>query len=104
MCQSYADSTFYRTTSAIPLTAHVEGWQHGSTQANGVAIDLSESVPSSSPDFDEIQGWSVHSWVDKQGPTHLYHYFLQYDQLHVVFGYDLLVEPVNGTDKIKCTF
>jgi len=103
-CQSYADSTFYRTTFAIPLTAHVEGWQHGSTQANGVAIDLSESVPSSSPDFDEIRGWSVHSWVDKQGPTHLYHYFLQYDQLHVVFGYDLLVEPVNGTDKIKCTF
>ena len=103
-CQNYADSTFYRTMSAVPATARVEGWSHGSTNGNGVVIDLSESVPSSSPDFDEIRGWSVHSWVDRNRPAHIYHYFLQYDQLNVVFGYDLLVEPVKGTDKIKCTF
>jgi len=24
--------------------------------------------------------------------------------LNVIFGYDLLVEPVEGTDQIKCTF
>ena len=26
------------------------------------------------------------------------------NHLNVTFGYDLLVEPVEGTDKIKCTF
>ena len=43
-CQSYADSTFYRIISAVPSTARVEGWSHGSIKANGVVIDLSESV------------------------------------------------------------
>jgi hypothetical protein len=103
-CQSYADSPFYRAISALPSTASVEGWSHGSTSANGVVIDLSESVPTSSPDFDKIRGWSVQSWTDRNSPAHIYHYLLQYDQLNVAFGYDLLVEPIAGTDKIKCTF
>ena len=105
-CQSYADSPFYRATSAVPSTAHVEGWQHGSIKANGIVIDLSEYVPSSSPDIDQIRGWSVGSWVDRNNPAHTFHFFIQYDHLNpvVVFGYDLLVEPVKGTDKIKCTF
>ena len=69
-------------------------------------IDLSESVPSSSwrLDFDEIRGWSLDSWVDKKTPEHTFHYYLQYDQLNVIFGYDLRVEPVQGTDQIRCTF
>jgi hypothetical protein len=58
-CQEYADSPFYMATSTVPSAAHVEGWQHGSIQANGVIIDLSELVLSSSPGFDEIRGWSV---------------------------------------------
>ena len=103
-CQSYADSPFYRAVPDIPSTAHVEGWAHGSINSNGVVIDLSESFPSSSPDFDEIRGSSDHSSWDRNRPAHLFHHFVQYDQLNVVFGYDLLVEPVKGTDKIKCTF
>ena len=103
-CQSYANSPFYQTTSAVPSAAHVEGWSHGSIKANGIVIDLSEFVPSTSPDFDEIRGWSVHSWVDKKKPDHTFHYYLQYDPLNVIFGYDLRVEPVKGTDEIKCTF
>src|ERR1035437_6341807 len=105
-CQSYADSPFYKTTTAVPSTARVEGYEHGSIKANGVVIDLSESVPSSSPDFDEIRGWSVGAWVDRNNPAHTFHFYIQYDRLNpvVVFGYDLLVEPVKGTDKIKCTF
>jgi hypothetical protein len=102
--QSYADSPFYRLAPAIPSTAHVEGWSHGSTKANGVVIDLSESVPSTSPDFDEIRGWSLGSWTDENTPPHTFHFYIQYDHLNVTFGYDLLVEPVGGTDKIKCTF
>jgi hypothetical protein len=103
-CQSYADSPFYVRASAIPSAAHVEGWSHGSIKANGVVIDLSESVPYSSPDFDEIRGWSLGSRVDGSKPAQLFHFFIQYDQLNVIFGYDLLAQPVEGTDKIKCTF
>ena len=51
--QSYAGSPFYRPISAIPATAHVEGWAHGIIKANGVMIDLSVSEPSTSPDSDK---------------------------------------------------
>jgi hypothetical protein len=88
----------------VPSTALVEGWSHGSIKANGVVIDLSDSVPSSSPDFDEIRGWSLGSWVDRNTLANTFHFYIRYDHLNVVFGYDLLVEPVEGTDKIKCTF
>ena len=115
-CQSYAHSPsiltalpaplsrlLYGSTSAIPSTAHAEGWSR-LIKANGVVIDLFESEALSSPEFDEIEGWSVHSWVDRNRPGHVFHYFIQYDRLNVVFGYDLLVEPVQGTDEIRCTF
>ncbi len=105
-CQTYADSPIYKATSAVPSTAYVEGWQHGSIKANGVVIDLSAYVPSSSPDIDKIRGWSVGSNVERNNPAHTFHFYIQYDWMNpiVVFGYDLLVEPVKGTDKIKCTF
>lgn len=103
-CQSYSDSPFYKKVATVPSTAHVEGWSHGSIKANGIVIDLSESVPWLSPDIDQIRGRSVHSWIDKTEPDHTFHYFLQYDQLNVVFGYDLRVEPVKETDEIRCTF
>ncbi len=103
-CQSYADSPFYKAASAVPSTARVEGYGHGSIKANGVVIDLSDSVPLSSPDFDEIRGSSVQASVDRSKPTHTFHFYVQYIRLNVVFGYDLLVEPVEGTDKIKCSF
>jgi len=103
-CQSYAGSPFYRPISAIPETAHVEGWEHGTTKANGVVIDLSVSEPSPSADSDELHGGSIHSWVDRKKAGHVFHYYRQYNRLNVVFGYDLLVEPVPGTDEIRCTF
>jgi len=103
-CQSYAGSPFYQVTSTVPSTSHIEGWSHGSIKANGIVIDLSELVPWSSPDLDEIRGWNVHSWVDQSTPDHTFHYYLQYDQLNLIFGYDLRVAPVKGTDEIKCTF
>jgi hypothetical protein len=103
-CQSKAGSPFYRPISAIPATAHVEGWAHGIMKANGVMIDLSVSEPSPSQDSDELHGGLIDSWVDRNKPGHVFHYFRQYNQLNVVFGYDLLVEPVQGTDEIRCTF
>lgn len=103
-CQSYADTPFYRLISAVPSTAFVEGWSHGSIKANGVVIDLSMSNDSSSRDFDQIRGWNINSWVDKKNPAHTFHYYFQYNQLNVVFAYDLLVEPIPDTDEIRCTF
>ena len=104
-CQSYADSPFYKTITALPSTARVDGYQHGTIKANGVVIDLSEWVPESSPDFDQIAGWSGAADVDGTKPQ-LFHRYIQYDHLNpvVVFGYDLLVQPVEGTDQIRCTF
>ena len=103
-CQRYADTPFYRPVSGVPSTARVEGWAHGSITANGVVIDLSISPYKSSSDSGEFSGSIVNSWVDKKDSAHVFHYYLQYDRLNVVFGYDLRVEPISGTDEIKCTF
>ncbi len=102
--QSYADAPFYRPASAVPSTARVEGYEHGGIRANGVVIDLSDAAPESSPDFDQLAGWDLAGDVDGKKPAERFHYYLQYDRLHVAFAYDLLVEPVEGTDKIRCTF
>jgi hypothetical protein len=106
LCQSYPDSPFYKTTTAVPSTARVEGYEHGTIKANGVVIDLSEWVPESSPDFDQIAGWSEAADVDGTKPGQVFHFYIQYDHLSpvVVFGYDLLVQPLEGTDQILCTF
>ncbi len=105
-CQTYADSPFYQPVGAIPSAAHVDGYVHGSINANGVIIDLSQWVPESSPDFDQIRGWSAAADVDGSKPAQVFHFYTQYDHMNpvVVFGYDLLAEPVAGTDKIRCTF
>jgi hypothetical protein len=102
--QSYADSPFYKPSDPAPATAHVQGWQHGSIKANGVVIDLSELVSKSAPGYEEIRGWSVAQRVDGTKPTQIFHFYIQYDNLDVTFGYDLLAEPVEGTERIKCTF
>jgi len=104
--QSYADSPFYQPVSAIPSAAQVDGYAHGSIHANGVVIDLSEWTPDSSPDSERIAGWSAAADVDRGKPAQIFHFYTQYDHLNpvVVFGYDLLAEPVAGTDEIRCTF
>jgi hypothetical protein len=103
-CQSYASSSFYSPVSAIPSGTHIEGYAPGSLKANDVVIDLSESVPGSSPDFGEIAGWSVGADTDGNKPAQLLHFYIQYDHLNIAFAYDLLAEPIAGTDRIKCTF
>jgi hypothetical protein len=99
--QNYADSPFYKRSEPVPATALAGGQ---GMRANGVVIDLSESVPSSAPGFEKIRGWSVGHRVDGTKPAQIFHFYIQYDKRNTTFGYDLLVEPVEGTDKIKCTF
>jgi len=104
-CQTYG-SPFYQPVSAIPSTAYDDGYCHGCIHANGVTIDLSQWTPESSPDFDRIAGWSGDADVDGSKPAQVFHHYTQYDHMNpvVVFGYDLLVQPVEGTDQIRCTF
>jgi hypothetical protein len=80
------------------------GGRRESIHANGVAIDLSES--GSALEIEEIRGWSLGSHVelDKPAPAQVFHFYIQYDHLGVTFGYNLLAQPVDGTDQIKCTF
>jgi hypothetical protein len=88
--QSYADSPLYKP--------------HGSIKANGVVIDLFESVSTSAPGFEKIAGWSLAQRVDGTKPAQIFHFYIQFENLGVTFGYNLLAEPVAGTDRIKCTF
>jgi hypothetical protein len=105
-CQSYADSPFYRKVSDVPSTARFDGWVHGDggNKANGIVIERFISMPWSSPDRDELRPWFINSWMDQNKAAHIYHLFIQYDGPNVTFGYDLHVEPVQGTDEIRCTF
>ena len=104
-CQGYADSPFYKRISDVPSTARVEGWAHGAIRANGIVIDLSILEPSSSPDRDEMRGPELtNTWVDRTKPEHIFHYFREYENLNAVFGYDLRIEPIQGTDQIRCMF
>ena len=51
-----------------------------------------------------VRGWSEGSGVVGSKPAQVFHFYIQYDNLNVTFGYDLLARPIKGTDKIKCTF
>jgi hypothetical protein len=99
--QNYANSPF-SVDDAVPASAHVEGWQHGSIHANGITIDLSESQ--SALKIEEIRDWNLQQEVDGAKPAQVFRFYIQYNRLGVTFGYILLAQPVEGTDKIKCTF
>jgi hypothetical protein len=95
--QGYADSPFYKIVSAVPSTARALGRAPGGT-ANGIVIDISMLEPG--PFTPRL----TNAWADRSTPEHIFHYFRQYDRLNAVFGYDLRVEPIQGTDQIRCTF
>lgn len=87
---------------AVPASAHVEGWSHGSIHANGMTIDLSESQ--SELKIEEIRDWNLQQKVDGAKPAQVFHFYIQYNRLGVTFGYNLLMQQVEGTDNIKCSF
>jgi hypothetical protein len=95
--QGYADSPFYKIVSAVPSTARALGQAPGGI-ANGIVIDISMLEPG--PFTPRL----TNAWVDRSTPEHIFHYFRQYDRLNAVFGYDLRVEPIQGTDQLRCTF
>ena len=95
--QGYADSPFYNRVPAVPSTARALGRAPGAI-ANGIAIDISMLEPA------PFTPMLANAWVDRSTPEHIFHYFRQYDRLNAVFGYDLHIEPILGTDRIRCTF
>ncbi len=96
--QGYADSPFYKIVSAVPSTTRAVGGENIRTRANGVVIDVSMLEPA--PFTPRL----TNAWADRSTPEHIFHYFREYDELNAVFGYDLRVEPIQGTDQIRCTF
>jgi len=96
--QGYADSPFYKIVSALPSTARDVGRENIRIRANGIVIDVSMLEPA--PFTPRL----TNAWADRSTPEHIFHYFRQYDELNAVFGYDLRVEPIQGTDQIRCTF
>jgi hypothetical protein len=103
-CQSYADAPFLKQISVLPPAAHVEGYSHGSIKANDIVIDLSGSASSSDPNSDENINWTLQAHVDGIKPAQTFHFYTQYNDLKAVFGYDLIVKPIERTDKIECRF
>jgi hypothetical protein len=95
--QGYADSPFYKIVSAVASTARALGRAPGGI-ANGTVIDISMLEPA--PFIPML----TKAWVDRGTPEHIFHYFRHYLELNAVFGYDLRVEPIQGTDQIRCTF
>lgn len=67
-------------------------------RANGMVIDVLMLEPA--PFTPRLSD----AWADRSTPEHIFHYFRQYYELNAVFGYDLRVEPIQGTDQIRCTF
>jgi hypothetical protein len=96
--QGYADSPFYKIVSAVPSTAGAAGQENIRARANDIVIDVSMLEPA--PFTPRL----TNAWADSSTPEHIFHYFRQYDKLNAVFGYDLRVEPIEGTDQIRCTF
>jgi|GEM_PF-2159644 len=97
--QVYADSPFYKIVSAVPSTARAVGKENTRIVANGIVIDVSMLEPAR-PFTPRL----TNAWADRSTPEHIFHYFRQYDKLNAVFGYDLRVEPIQGTDQIRCNF
>ena len=96
--QGYADSPIYKIVSTVSSTAGAVGRENIRTRANGIVIDVSILEPA------PFTPMLSNAWADRSTPEHIFHYFRQYDELNAVFGYDLRVEPIQGTDQIRCAF
>ena len=99
--QSYADSPF-SVVDAVPASAQVEGYAHGTSRANGVWID--PFVSRSEFAINKVGRLMIAGDVDGAKPAQMQHFFVQYVDLGATYGYNLLLEPLAGTDRIKCTF
>ena len=73
-------------------------WGPPDTRANGTSTNITMSV-----DFG-FGTWTEEMIVDGDSGKQILHWYAQFDRLNVTFGYDLLLEPIDGTKKIRCTF
>jgi hypothetical protein len=98
----FGNPVFRMDIQQIPIAAHVEGWSHGSIKTNDVVIDLS-ILRDPWPDSNRPSESITNSWVDRKEAAHTFHYYVEYADLGVAFGYDLDVKPYDS-DLIECTF
>jgi hypothetical protein len=103
-CQGYVDPHLPKVIDNVPDTASSEGYGPGVIRANGVSVDLYRSQ-SEETLVDKGSGVVlILAQVDGETPKQVLHFVHQYGELRIAFGFNLLVEPLPGTDKIRCTF
>jgi hypothetical protein len=98
LSQSFGDSPFYKLNQQGSGSGAPFRWGPPDTRANGTSTNITMSV-----DFG-FGTWREEMIVDGDSGKQILHWYAQFDRLNVTFGYDLLLEPIHGTKKIKCTF
>jgi hypothetical protein len=93
--QSYENSPFYQKGDSAPQSAKHRYTAH----ANGVTATISVAFPSH-----EFAPWNEGMKVDGPNGHQIIHRWIEDLHSHVYFGYDLILEPVPGTQQVTCTF
>jgi hypothetical protein len=94
--QPYIDTPFYKLSGGSPAGAAAR-WSGSPTFANGTTTEITMFVNHSG-------GWDEGMQVDGKPGAQVLHWFAAFYKPHATFGYDLLLEPLSRTTKIRCTF
>ena len=90
--QTYEYSPFYQKVAAPPVGA----FHRWTPRANGVIVNIRMT---------NVGGvWNEGMRVDGPKGQEVIHLFLDETRSSVSFAYDLLVEPIAGTQQVRCTF
>jgi hypothetical protein len=98
VAQNYVNSPLYQLGERGGPNVHTR-WSGPPTDANGTT-----TIISMSGDVGATGGNEEGMRVDGAPGSQILHWFVSFYRPQVTFGYDLFLEPVVGTNKIRCTF
>jgi hypothetical protein len=98
IAQSYVNSPLYQLGERGGPGLH-RRWSGPPTDANGTTTTISMSG-----DVGATGGNEEGMRVEGAPGSQILHWFVSFYRPRVTFGYDLFLEPVVGTNKIRCTF
>lgn len=93
VAQRYEYVPFYQNGPAAPPNAH-RAWK---TNANGVTATISLLMPPYGPINEGMK-------VDGSFGKNIIHLYVEDGRHRVSFAFDLLLEPIADTTKVRCTF
>lgn len=94
--QSYQNAPFYQLAKQPPAGV-IFRWGGRPTEANGISTQIVMSVHPTG-------GWEEGMRVDGQPGAQVLHWYAAFYKPHATFGYNLLLEPIPGSTRIRCTF